>query len=549
MNYLLDIVLALATLLLPQLLEIDPGPELALLVPVAVTAPYGIAWVMRRLARAGRIKAAGVADRVLGFSAVLVQASSVALFGWMAAIEPITGSVSETAAWPGLELFAALSPFLLTMVATIDARARLHERTADGIRRARTFQLRLFASAVLPFVVYLGVSGLIGSHAIWRVYLEQVAMLSAGFTTLLIAVFVLVLPRLLTATWGAVPLEPGGLRSFLEGIARRADFRCRDLLIWRTGGQMANAAIVGFTPRSRVVLFSDVLLDSLDPLEVAAVFGHEMGHAKRRHALVFAAHAISILLAADFIGSAVELESAIGAGAMMGVALVAWFVTFGYLSRRFELEADLESLDLMGDSVPLIRALQRVTGAHAYHRTSWRHFSTEERVRFLHSVEANPIAGINLRRRLRKWSRVVFALFAVVVGLQVVDLSRSWRRDHVYVDLRLGNYDRASERLVSIGGLDDERVEALVRLGASLPDEDRAPDALERDALREWTTGDGERAIDLLRLSLWRGRSVAEDLLYALDARVNGEPDDELEETLPSAWRRALQTGRGPSAR
>ena len=62
---------------------------------------------------------------------------------------------------------------------------------------------------------------------------------------------------------------------------------------------MANAAIVGFLPGHRTVLFSDSLLAGLPPRELAAVFAHEIGHARRHHVLVFGAWTLVFFLAGD----------------------------------------------------------------------------------------------------------------------------------------------------------------------------------------------------------------------------------------------------------
>ena len=51
---------------------------------------------------------------------------------------------------------------------------------------------------------------------------------------------------------------------------------------------MVNACVTGILPGFRYVLLSDALIESLTPLEIAAVFGHEIGHVAHRHFLYFA---------------------------------------------------------------------------------------------------------------------------------------------------------------------------------------------------------------------------------------------------------------------
>ena len=64
-------------------------------------------------------------------------------------------------------------------------------------------------------------------------------------------------------------------------------FRFTDILVWDTGHSMLNACVTGVLPGFRYVLLTDALIESMTPLEVAAVFGHEIGHIAHRHLLYF----------------------------------------------------------------------------------------------------------------------------------------------------------------------------------------------------------------------------------------------------------------------
>ena len=70
---------------------------------------------------------------------------------------------------------------------------------------------------------------------------------------------------------------------------------------------MSNAAIVGVGGR-RVVLFSDSLLASLPPGELAAVYGHEIGHAKSRHVAVFLVWTLAFFIAGDWLAAELAPE-------------------------------------------------------------------------------------------------------------------------------------------------------------------------------------------------------------------------------------------------
>ena len=63
---------------------------------------------------------------------------------------------------------------------------------------------------------------------------------------------------------------------------------------------------------------------------------------------------------ADVPAFSVEVDDRANALVVLGSVIFLWYLAFGYLSRRFELEADLESLRVVGSSAPLISALELV---------------------------------------------------------------------------------------------------------------------------------------------------------------------------------------------
>ncbi len=143
-------------------------------------------------------------------------------------------------------------------------------------------------------------------------------------------------------------------------VAERAGFRFTDVLVWDTGGALLNACVTGIVPGFRYVLLTDSLVDTMTPTEVAAVFGHEIGHIAHRHLLFFGlffAGSLGILallgrrrrpgLAMDSVGTvAGELDAirrgqvAQEAAVLILLGLYFWLV-FGHLSRRFERQADV----------------------------------------------------------------------------------------------------------------------------------------------------------------------------------------------------------------
>src|SRR5262249_51794430 len=99
----------------------------------------------------------------------------------------------------------------------------------------------------------------------------------------LAALILLVSPLFVRLAWPTRSLPDGPLRRRLERAAKRVGFRFNDLLVWETGHIMVNACVTGVLPWFRYVLLTDALIETLSPVEVAAVFGHEVGHVAHRH--------------------------------------------------------------------------------------------------------------------------------------------------------------------------------------------------------------------------------------------------------------------------
>ncbi len=193
------------------------------------------------------------------------------------------------------------------------------------------------------------------------------------------ALFVIaVSPELVRRLLPTRPLAAGPMRDRLEALCARTGLTMRDILVWDTDGSMVNAAVVGFLPRMRYVLLSDLMLDSMTPVQVEAVFAHEIGHVKHRHLLWYFVFLAGMTL---FFAGPVEagwrafasavpameslgapLEYAIGLGSLAAILLL-----FALLSRCFERQADVfaartmqaQAMDAAPTVIPMGTALAR----------------------------------------------------------------------------------------------------------------------------------------------------------------------------------------------
>ncbi len=142
-------------------------------------------------------------------------------------------------------------------------------------------------------------------------------------------------------------------------ICRRSGLRYREILLWHTQYSMGNAAVMGIIPQMHYILLSDLLLETLTDSQIEAVFAHEIGHIVHRHmawyVVFFGVMALAALGPGSFLedwicrifgisttqGSAVSQSEAIRGVISAGIALLLTFSVFGYISRRFERQADV----------------------------------------------------------------------------------------------------------------------------------------------------------------------------------------------------------------
>jgi STE24 endopeptidase len=284
----------------------------------------------------------------------------------------------------------------------------------------------------------------------------QMGMMAAMGTLVLVLA-----PAFVRLSWPTRPLPPGPLRDRLERLAARFGFRFTDILIWETDGSVVNAGVTGALPFYRYVLLTDALIDGLDPHEVAAVFGHEVGHIRHRHLAFFGFFFVGsmgiLTLASDLIsvhalkgltGPAGSTSETVAQGTITLVLGLAYFaVIFGILSRRFERQADVfgcravscGKLDcpphpdlysrsstpaIEGPLCPVgirtfVNALKTVASLNGMEPSamSWRHGSINRRVEFLEGLEGKPQAERRFQHGV-SWLRVGLAL-GLIAGLFV----------------------------------------------------------------------------------------------------------------------------------
>jgi STE24 endopeptidase len=188
--------------------------------------------------------------------------------------------------------------------------------------------------------------------ALWRGFMIKAeGTWIEGVITLCSALSVFIAsPLLLARILGARPLPRSPLRDKMEAMCAAHRLRFRDILLWPTHNRIANALVMGVAPRCRYVLLSDLLLSEMTDEQIEAVFAHELGHVVHRHMiwyLVFMKVLILALAVVAAILAAIQqrwlkLPVLIPPELMMTLIGFGGFVfAFGYVSRRFERQADV----------------------------------------------------------------------------------------------------------------------------------------------------------------------------------------------------------------
>lgn len=331
---------------------------------------------------------------------------------------------------PMASTLLTLAPLLLLYGALAVIHSRFEPRSG-GLRFAfRGF----FGLSFLPILLML-----LLDEAFERVdFLRRMAFIypAAGWILALggLTLLMVFLPFFLRYILAARSMPTGPLRERLELMCATAGFRTTDLLIVPTGtSRMANAFVVGLGSGWRYVFFTEAILDGMTPEELECVLVHEVTHSQKRHILfyLFAALAFSLLS-----GLAHEAFDAAGLPApllllfMVGWAGLFWGAAFGYVSRRFETEADLvaarvapaleNGLRPYAAARRMAAALERVAWLNhvPVWAPTWRHFTIEKRIDILIRSEIDPTLGLSFERacdRLRRGA-VVLLLSGLLCG-------------------------------------------------------------------------------------------------------------------------------------
>lgn len=449
--------------------------------PTLVLCGWSHLWIAalgRRLDRSGDVRAVYLAERIMLASrlfALALLAFNVLALDWVGMVQGVVGRRVL------IDTLLSTSPVLITMLAgwwwfyPIEVRLREASlvRSLDEGREVQPTPSRggyvffwarhSMIPALLPIVCITTWVETLEHAWAWSPGLRSMGEgARIGIQILGIAVFLGAVPLMLRYVWDTTVMPAGEVRERLEAVCKRNGVRVREHLLWRTGGTIHNAAVLGIIARARFILVTDAMMAHMPGEYLEAVAAHEVGHVRLRHLAWLAMATLASVLA-----SVVSL--AWGAGLLlywamalpwverhfggehgwtttqtetirglfeMGVSLgslVGAFVVFGWVSRRFEWQADaFAARDLSrasgeGEHVTsagcecMRGALSRVAAYNGIPlgKFMWRHGSIRTRqVRLLRLVGARGDAmPIDRDVRVIKWITLVVLLAMIAMAV------------------------------------------------------------------------------------------------------------------------------------
>jgi len=321
------------------------------------------------------------------------------------------------------------------------------------------FQTRQFLFPISPMLAFLLLSDLLsmgsraGSEAIAtaKIVSESYPFVTWIFFAALLFALYCLMPFVMRWLWKLEPLPPGPVRDRLVAFSRRENFRARELLVWPTGGNIINAAVIGLTARFRYVLMTDALIENLEPEEVEAVFAHEVGHAKHNHLLKFFLFILGhmVLMGLLWITFESEMYAILGNSVLnflvfMIGGILLWFgLLMGFISRRFEQQADVYGALATGrshgvaegdaDGHPFVRALTRIAVQMGDIREmkGWRHFSLGSRIEFIGRFLTEEEERRRYRRRMAGLLIFFFGLLGTIGVLGAATVPKQIRTGRI----------------------------------------------------------------------------------------------------------------------
>lgn len=389
------------------------------------------------------------------WSPILVYFPVCWVLGWPAYISG--GSLSGAIL---LDKIAAFVPFLIALALAWTMQFYM-ERILTGrdmqLRPYLGFHARQTAFPLLPVFGILAIGDIIDALPVARLYTSAFPVLYIGLYAVVFTMIFMFGGPLMKVVFKTKSLPGESLRKRLESFAHRLGFDYRALLLWKTDLNIINAAIIGGLARYRYVLFTEGMLESFSQEETEAVFAHEIGHAKNFHLHLYFVFALALLFLYQLAFEGLEFilpedlmnDPLVFLGLFILVVATYWRAVFGFVSRKFEREADFFAARAVGDPNRFIQALEEVARKGGMLRVlpSWRHHSIAQRVKFLENAFSDPEEAERFRRSVRRVKVGLVVILLASAALAMRDVGPRLEAGTLFLEaveaMEAGEYSRA----------------------------------------------------------------------------------------------------------
>lgn len=331
--------------------------------------------------------------------------------------------------------FSAILPLLLGMLLIRVAQYEVERKIRGsewGRREYLAVNMKFLLLPVFPLMAYLALSDLIDRLPLGvRLFFIDNPYLYWLVLVLLIVALYVKAPQILQGIWRATPLRDPLLRDMLTTLGERNGIRCKEIMVWHTGGaRIANAGMAGLLPWSRKIFLTDCLLENFTPEEIETIVAHEFGHIKHRHMWIYLGFSLTYFLAAVLYYAylAPVWGKMLGEGPMIDalstlIFFYLYFVLiFRYLSRRLEHQADIYAVEITGNPMAFKTSLLKLAELNYMPRTLRRifeltlsHPSVEKRIEMVDGFLMGDPKALRFRRMLPE-VKVAFSIAAVALG-------------------------------------------------------------------------------------------------------------------------------------
>ena len=346
------------------------------------------------------------------------------LSGW----PQVVRSLPRVADWPLADELLVLAPLVASLVIVWIACHRVERllhpaegEPAVGLRQYVMLRVRHYLGlTLLPALAILGIQE---AAAAWHWTSGAGDQRSWWLFGALLGGIVLGFPLALKWLWKTQRVADSPLKERLLASCRSLGCGVRNIVVWQTGGTLANAAVAGLLPAMRTIFLSDGLLARLSDDELDVVVRHEAAHLARRHLwqrMLLLALPLLVCFAVQThwpaaVAALSELLNRAGVAPLWQMTLVMPLVAMayalaavGWLARMHEHDADLAACWSAGTAAVesssvahLHSALVKLVGdSSEYDRGRWLHPSVRQRVAFLKRAAHQPLIGVRFRARL-----------------------------------------------------------------------------------------------------------------------------------------------------